>query len=51
MIVTDSESEWLDYPKCPDCELDLIDYGRYLTCPECGEMWKRVTIEEQYRPV
>lgn len=51
MIVSEPEEDWLEEPECSECEVDLIDYGRYLNCPECGLMWKRVTVEEQYRPV
>lgn len=51
MKVTEPEDEWLEERECPDCEKELIDYGRYLSCPECGDTWKRVTIEEQYRPL
>lgn len=51
MKVASPSDDWLDEPECPDCGVELVDYGRYLNCQECGRTWKRVTVEEQYRPV
>ena len=49
--MTDERGASMAEPVCPDCEVDLRQYGRYLVCPDCDRTYREEAVEVRYRPV
>lgn len=51
MKIQEPDNDWLEKPVCPDCDVELRNYVSYRPCPECGQGFKRRTVEVQFEPL